>query len=342
MDKIVITIQSNCAELFSKQLVYLKEFGIKIIDYHNTSNTEYLLSILKLKEYHWIISINESTFISDYDDILLTIEYMKKNNIVIGGISDGGVNYINNGSPYVFNRGFNIFNIEKITININSINTALQKWDGEDLCDKITKCDKLKRKVFLPYKLNKEANLIYNTDYPIYIYLLENYKNCFFSSEDTAEKYYTTCPPINIYSPNNKIMAVYCGYGEYYTQEKLKIDISVNNVVSFNNRTRLDYFYNKTCINQLTRLSINHNAINYYYHNYIDLYRNYFNNNREVSINILTIGNGNYLNVLKDYFINAKIYTVEKQNNERLGIDKCDISCVECFKPEIIECPTQP
>ena len=335
MDKIVITIQSDCAKLFNKQLVYLKEFGIKIIDYHNTSTIDYLMDILKLKEYQWIISINESTFISDYDDIIKTIEYMNKNNIVIGGFADGGINYINNGSPYIYNSGFNIFNIEKIDIKLDIIQSSLKKWEVNDHDERQQKCNNAKKKAFLPYKPIRDANIVYRDYYPIYIYLLENYKSCFFNVDDTDERYYTTCPPINIYSPNNKVVGIYCGYGQHYTQNKLKIDISVNNIVTFNNRTRMDYFYNKTCIGKLIRLSISHNSINYYYHNYIDLYHKYFDKVKSKPVNILTIGDGNYLDVLGEYFNNAKIYTIIKNtlgSESSSKIDKCDITCERCLE----------
>ena len=119
MDKIVITIQYDCKELFDKQLNYLNNLGIKIIDYYHIPTNEYLLKILKLKEYNWIISINESTFINDINDIMVTIEYMKKNNIIIAGISNGGLYTIGNGNPYIFNYSLWYIKNHRIVLSRN-------------------------------------------------------------------------------------------------------------------------------------------------------------------------------------------------------------------------------
>ena len=345
MDNLVITIQYDCNELFAKQLKYLSGLGIKIIDYYNIPPNEYLLKILKLTNYNWVLSINESTFINDINDIMVTIEYMKKNNIIIAGISNGGLYTIGNGSPYIFNHSFNIFHIEKININEKLIEQKIKNWEVDDEIKKIEQCNKLKKKVFVPYKITFPINLHFDNYYPIFINLLETYKSYYFLVKNAEEKEFNKCPAVNIYSPNNKLIGTYCSFGVYYNQNNIKLDIGINNIVTFDNKKRIDYYYNKTCLNKLSKLSIEYNCLKYYYYNYSDLYYKYFQKIKANKLNILNIGlydNNPHLSVLSDYFPNATIYSIDKnkkavenQNNKNLKSIKtiyCDIQSDACLK----------
>jgi len=78
----------------------------------------------------------------------------------------------------------------------------------------------------------------------------------------------------------------------------------------------------------LTEIGIQHNTDKATFHNFTDIYEQYFKNLRNKILNILEIGidKGYSINMLRDYFPNAQIYAIDCLDKTHLSGDRFTFS----------------
>tara|TARA_Y100000389_G_scaffold204686_2_gene258864 strand:- start:613 stop:2031 length:1419 start_codon:yes stop_codon:yes gene_type:complete len=331
MNEIVLCIYYTNNELYEKQLEYLESFNIPILSFNNNI-IDYYKNILDIKGYKWAICIDETMFINDATKLLDLIHMMEKDNIQICGVPDGGIYTIRNGSPYIFNHSFFILNIDKVDINNNILNTSIKKWEEKDIDIKIKECNDIGKKNEISYNCRLELNVTFDNYYPIMIELMKKYNCYYLKPKNTLDHPFKKCPPIKIYNDINEVIGIYCGYGCYYNQNNIKIDIGINNIVSIDNNSRINYFLEKINQDLLTKLSIKYNCKKYYYYNFINLYKKWFklykNENKILSIGIYE--HNSHIDVLRDYFKKSEILSIDKNKDIVKNIDNslhCDTAC---------------
>ena len=235
--------------------------------------------------------MDETLLLSNIDDIKSEIEIMEKNKIVISGTSDGGLYTIKCGSPYIFNNMLFIVDINNLKYNHNNTLQYCKKWN--DMSHELRKaeCNNIGNKHNVSYRCDYDYNIIFSDYYPIMIKMMENNSVYYYKVKNTLDHPYKKCPPVKVYNNIGGVIGLYCGYGEYYNQNQINIDLGVNKIININNNERIDYFIEKVFIDKFISLSIHYNCQKYYYYNYANLYSPHFKRFLDSEPKILSIWN---------------------------------------------------
>ena len=121
MDKSKIAILTTVAnfELYKKTSLYFPK-GIKkyVIDgtngMHGIHSIKYMMQKLIGKEIGWLIMADEDVIFTKRNLVFPLIEEMKKENITVCGIRDGGVISHRKNNPWVINTFFSILNFKEV------------------------------------------------------------------------------------------------------------------------------------------------------------------------------------------------------------------------------------